>query len=222
MYTKEEVEVFRNPSQYLEWFEALLNRTNSDNNQKKEKLFHEGVFKQFYEEIFPLRSLLKLKEQEWEDSRFKNVLGSQSFDVEIENNPLKFLEITCTNFDDGERFRMRELMRNGSVDGIGRIERNERGKPIDIINRGEMRRHELVIKERLESIVARIREKSEKIYPADIGLLLYFDDYSPGIQEDDKLCFIQILEDAKIFWEKNFKSIFLVGPKAEIYFEKWR
>jgi len=53
MYTKEEVEVFRNPSQYLEWFEALLNRTNSDNNQKKEKLLHEGVFKQFYESFSP-------------------------------------------------------------------------------------------------------------------------------------------------------------------------
>ncbi len=116
---------------------------------------------------------------------------------------------------------MLELMRNRSVDGIGRIERNDRGKPVDIINRGEMRRHDLVIDERLKSIGDRIKEKSEKIYPADIGLLIYIDDYAPGIEEDDEPRLLRILEDTKIFWEKKFKSIFLVGPKAEIYFEKW-
>ena len=73
MYTKQEVELLRNPTEYIEWFEKLLNKVNSDKSTKKESLTHSGSFKIFYEEIFPLWSLLKQKKDEWTDSSFRNI-----------------------------------------------------------------------------------------------------------------------------------------------------
>ena len=97
IFKKEEIEIFRNPTKYITWFESLLREINRYERNKKEALLHIGGFKEFYEEIFPTASILKIKEQEWKESRFRNIIGNQSYDVEIENHSLKYLEVDCTH-----------------------------------------------------------------------------------------------------------------------------
>ena len=79
-----ELELFRNPEDYLTWFNALLEKTKDTRNdslEHRQALLHQGDYKFFYEEIFPLASLLKIKKDEWSESLFSHVRGNQPYDV---------------------------------------------------------------------------------------------------------------------------------------------
>jgi hypothetical protein len=143
----EEVQVFRTPAAYIEWFDGLLLAIRDDPSLKESARGHEGIFKQFYEEMFPLYSLLRVKKPAWAGSEFRNVFGSQAFDVEIRGNELAYLEVVTTDFDDGELFRGKVLSAEGSVDAIAPVVRDGRGKVIGFQNEGDCRLHDDVVSE---------------------------------------------------------------------------
>jgi hypothetical protein len=82
IYTKNEVEIFRTPPIFLSWFSKKLEQVRLNQSLREDALLHRGQFKEFYEEIFPLFSLLRFKATEWASSEFKNILGNQPYDVE--------------------------------------------------------------------------------------------------------------------------------------------
>jgi len=215
---KANIEAFRTPGEYLSWFNELIApRIGED---KKRALLHVGLFKLIYEEIFPTASLLKHKRLAWKDSKFRNIVGSQPYDVEIENNALKYLEVTCTDFDDSERFRMQNLIERGHVNPSGVILRDRKGRPVDIDE--DARRTDDVIEERIDLIVKAIKKKSEKEYSYRTGLIVYFDDFSIMLREPDLLRLRDALELTKPIWQPSFESVFLVGPRAEVLIEMSR
>ena len=212
---KAKIEVFRTPGEYLSWFDELIApRVGED---KKKALLHIGLFKLIYEEIFPTASLLKHKRLVWKDSKFRNIVGSQPYDVEIESNALKYLEVTCTDFDDSERFRMLNLIEKGHVNPAGVILRDHKGRPVDIDE--DARCTDDVIKERTDLIVKAIKRKSEKEYPNRTGLIVYFDDFSVMLRERDLHRLRDALELTRPVWQPSFESVFLVGPRAEVLIE---
>ena len=159
--------------------------------------------------------MLKIKGKEWNGARFRNIMGNQPYDVEIEGMGIKYFEIASTTFDDGERFRMIELSNEGSVDVLGRIKRNIKGKPIDIENRGEARSKNDVVLEITELITDRISKKSGKNYPEQTTLIVYFDDYKIEINEKDKTLLKNVLDETKSQWSETFVHVYLIGPRAE-------
>ena len=219
MYTDSELSVFRSPIDYVSWFDGLLSRIHADPSQKEKALTHEGRFKIIYEELFPLARLLKLKARDWARSRFKSVIGSQSYDVEVQDHPLRFLEIVSTVYDDAERFRMLKFIQEKSVDALGRILRDDEGKPIAIDDEGGMRLHADLVRERLLLIEAAIKRKSSKSYAARTGLVVYFDDSSIEISPGDWSRFSSLVESMRAFWQPVFDSVHLIGPKGEISIE---
>ena len=217
MISKEEISISRRPSEYIQWFESHLETTGRDRAFREDALQHKGIFKQFYEELFPLYSLLKCKQREWNDSRFRNVLGSQSYDVEIENNSMSYLEIGTTEFDDVELLRMRVFLDNGYVSLVGKPERDNRNRPVAI--QDEARSHEEIVRETMDSISALIESKSEKDYPDTTGLVVYYDDFSIVFDEDDNEMLRSGIDRLKPKWKCTFDAVYLVGPRGDIVIE---
>lgn len=218
MISKEEIERFRKPSEYIQWFESHLETTGRDRAFREAGLQHKGIFKQFYEELFPLYSLLKHKKQEWNESRFRNVLGNQSYDVEIENHRMAYLEIGTTEFDEVELFRMREFLDKGYVSLIGKVARDDRDKPISV--QDEMHSYAEIVQETVDSVSARIESKSAKnVYPAKTGLIVYYDDYTIGYNQEDIDLLRSAVDRLKPKWKGTFDTVYLVGPRGDILIE---
>lgn len=219
MYADSELSVFRYPIDYVRWFDGLLFRIHADPSQKEKALTHVGRFKVIYEELFPLARLLRLKAGDWARSRFKSVIGSQSYDVEVQDHALRYLEVVSTVYDDAERFRMLKFIREKSVDALGRVMRDDEGKPIAIGDEGGMRLHADLVHERLLLIEAVIKKKSSKSYAERTGLVVYFDDSSIEIDRGDWIRFTSLVESLRASWQPVFDSLYLVGPKGEICVE---
>jgi hypothetical protein len=218
MISKEEIETFRKPSEYIQWFESHLETTGHDRAFREAILQHKGIFKQFYEELFPLYSLLKHKQEKWNESRFRNVLGNQPYDVEIENHRMAYLEIGTTEFDEVELFRMREFLDKGYVSLIGKVARDDRNKPISV--QDEMRSYAEIVQETVDSVSARIECKSaKKDYPAKTGLLVYYDDYIIGYNQEDIGLLQSAVDRLKPKWKGTFDTVYLVGPRGDILIE---
>jgi len=223
IYTKDEVETFRTPSLFLSWFSEKLERVRLDRSMREDALLHRGQFKEFYEEMFPLFSLLRSKAAEWASSEFKNILGDQSYDVEVKNNhALRYLEIGSTIFDDGERFRMLEFIDIGSVDSIARIERDSNRRPTGLEDTGLPRLRDEMVNERLLLIERVIKKKSAKPYPAGTGLIVYYDDSSIEIDKDSAAMISNFIRDLRDVWEPTFEHVFVIGPNGQHCIEEPR
>jgi hypothetical protein len=219
MLNKGEIQVFRTPAAYIAWFEGLLSAIHDDPSLKEPARRHEGIFKQFYEEMFPLYSLLRVKKLAWAGSEFRNVFGSQPFDVEVRGNTLAYLEVVTTDFDDGELYRGKVLSSEGSVDAIAPVVRDGRGKVIALQNEGDCRLHDDVVSEVLALAETRLRTKSEKVYPPNTGLLINVDDYKANLTPKDWRLFSAMLASMRPQWHSVFESIFVVGPRATDWIE---
>ena len=156
-----------------------------------------------------------VKKKRWAGSSFRNRKGNQNYDVEVQNHRLDYLEITTSSFDHGEVFRMEELMRKGWVSAIAPVERNNKGRPIRLKDGEIWRKKETVISERLALMAGRILKKSKKNYPQRTGLLVYFDDESVEIDEDDDALFYGLIETTREVWSSKFDEIFLTGSSAK-------
>ena len=120
-----EIGKFRNPTEYLQWFDHVLEHIINEADEEN-VLLHHDIYKEIHEEIFPLATLLKAKTSDWITSKFRNVLGSQSYDVEIQATdcPFAYFEIACTTFDDGEMYRMKEFLEKRIVSLTAALIRN--------------------------------------------------------------------------------------------------
>ena len=213
MISKTEIETFRTPSEYILWFDSYLETIICDRTHREAILLHKGIFKQFHEELFPLYSLLKHKQHEWNESRFRNVLGNQSYDVEIENHKMAYLEIGTAEFDDVELFRMQEFLDKGDVSLIGKVAKDNKGRPTCI--QDEMRSHAEIVQETIESISMRIESKSAKGYPDNTGLIVYYDDYVIPYSQKDVNKLQSVVDELKTEWRSTFEVVYLVGPRGD-------
>lgn len=215
-----QMQVFRTPDEYLDWFDFLVGTAKRVGEDKKNALLHKGPYKVLHEEIFPTASLLRRKSQEWKSSMFRNILGNQRYDVEVQNNPLNYIEITCTDFDDGERFRMLKFLDMGHVSVAGTVLRDDKYRPLDINE--DARCTDEVVDERLNLIVKAINKKAEKKYPDKTGLLVYFDDFSIILRDCDIVRLRDALKETRSKWTAVFEAVFLVGPRGEVLIEDKR
>lgn len=215
-----EIEQYRTPKEYTSWFDTVLNRAqSSDFNSRSKALCHCGIYKRIYEELFPLNCLLRVKQDEWKNSKFRNLTGNQNYDVEILNNALAHLEISTASFDDEEVFRMQELLRNGTINANAPVVRNEKGHPVKLDNTNRFHNHDEIADKKIARISERILKKSEKIYPNNTGLVVYFDDYSIWVSEREIDILRRTLSDTQNLWSKTFESVFIIGARATLCIE---
>lgn len=213
---EEESKEFRSIAIYVQWVDEWLEKINSDPTNKRAALTHRGTFKVFYEEVYPLSRLLKLKASQWAGAEFRSIMGSQSYDVETRNHDLQYYEVACCDFDDEENFRMGQYLDKGHVSLLSSVTRDERGRPNGFDDDG-CKRHSEVIARYLDVIRQRIMKKCNKVYPAKTGLIIYSFDYL--IDSEDMSLYDELLAETKPLWETKFPVIYIIGPKGEFHFE---
>ncbi|MBK8000993.1 MAG: hypothetical protein IPK15_20350 [Verrucomicrobia bacterium] len=181
LVTRAEIETRRSPQDFVNWFEGLLSRIQSHQDEllKHQVLTHGGIAKQIYEEVFPLYRLLQEKGSQWASVRVRNVLGNQAGDVEVAEAsphiPSK-LEITYVVNGKDHMLRMAHLAEHGWVSMSGRLEsQKERGMRTMRVE-AEFREVGEVVNEVIERLRERIKDKLTKHYGLGTGLIVYVED----------------------------------------------
>ena len=215
LITIEEIQVFRTPPKFIIWFEAYLEKTRLERKYKRERLLHKGIAKVVYEEVFPLYRFLQVFGGAWPDLRIRNVIGNQNYDVEIQGEaplPFEFLEVTVADINYDEILRRQCLLENRSVPAIGPViyTGNKRtGWNIKVPYGFHL--HADVNNEKKERILESIEKKSEKSYPPETALLIYFDDYVAFSGDGDNQDMLDFIDNLEGDWESVFSKLYIVG-----------
>ncbi len=220
MISKKDIEQFRNPAEYIQWFEFHLESTRdwTDREALAQRSKHKGIWKVFYEELFPLYSLLKHKKLDWKNSRFCNIVTkTPSHDVVIENNEMAYLEIGTTSFDDGEAFRTDEFLEKRQVSSFAEIIR-KRKKPHPPIGIKDTSPSAGVrVQKAVDDISKLIKKKLENDnYVDGTGLVIDYDDSSMPYSEGHYNTIRYAASGFNSQWKDKFKALFLVGTSGSV------
>lgn len=216
---KSKIEQFRNPSEFLQWFEFIVQHIEKNLDDER-NLFQQKPYKIIHQEVSPLASLLHFKAREWRDVRFKNIDGDQSYDVEIQSSyfPLSYFEIGTTTFDDGEVFRRKKLLKDPNTSLASQIIRNGKEMKSDTDIRQATgisplpRNHSEAIEKISSRIRGRILAKSKnKNYPPRTGLIVYFDDSTQIFKTEDYERIRSVCFETETVWSPSFDKLFAVG-----------
>ncbi|MDQ8205717.1 hypothetical protein [Pelagicoccus sp. SDUM812003] len=223
LITKEEIEQFRTPQEFIAWFERFLHKTFVDRKYKKEILLRKGIAKEVYEEVFPVYRLLQIFGDNWDSLKFRNLVGDQNYDVEVEGDdsePFKYIEITAADMNYEENLRMEYFLKHGSVSSIGRVSvTGTKRTGQEIVVESEARHSTEIVVDKIKGMVSSVEKKVEKDYPDRTALLVYIDDYV-GFSDDEDLDLIDsALSDLRVSCETTFDAVFVVGHSGR---RAWR
>jgi len=224
---KEEISQPRTAEEFICWFEKKLSITNERRELRRQNLLHEGVAKIFYEELFPLYRLLQNKAGDWEREKFMPVIGNQNYDVEVQTNRKdvpRYIEITTTDMDEEEKFRMQYFLEHGHVVLTGKVsirKDKKTGKKINVEN--EARNHSEgthEIKDRIKELITKKLSVTKR--PDNTALLVYYVDYiylryDDGASKNEVDTFI---DSINIPWQNQYSMLYVVGASGKSFFEK--
>lgn len=223
LITPAEITQDRSPVEFVAWFERFLEKTRGDHSCREEILLRQGLAKPVYEEVFPLYRLLSIKREAWSGRRFRNVLGNQPYDViatPTTSGAFSFLEITTADNDQAESVRMEVFLEKGSVPAIAPVTwtgTKRSGRSVEISE--DMQLHSDSVKRKREQIVAAIERKSQRDYPPETALLVYFDDYVAFADPDDQLVMAEVLAVTREVWRRKFCALYIIGASGRRLWE---
>ena len=226
-YIKEdEISQSSTPKEFIDWFEEKLAITKKLREELEvQNLLHKGIAKDFYEELFPLYRLLQNRRKEWEDMKFKPIIGGhKSYDVEVSNckqDIPQYIEITVADFDEAEKAKM-EYHFNNVLAGNVLIKRDKKtGKKISVVD-NEAHCCEEINQKAKERIIERINDKMTKSPPSNTALLVYFDDYTAFRYDEakSKIKMDSFLDSITIQWQNQFVALYVVGVSGKSFHER--
>lgn len=220
-----EVSQTRTLKDFIKWFDQKLAITKEHMEElKKQNILHEGIAKNFYEELFPLYRLVQHKKEEWGDVKITYSLGNQNFDVKLESSNEtipKYIEITQVDRDEEEHLRMLRFLEQGSVTTTGKVTKVGTKKTgLQILVEDELGEGNKSISEKINLIQKAIDRKTKVMERPDMAaLLVYFDDYlkyprGKGQKEID--AFLSQNES----WKRQYVRLFVVSASGELFWEK--
>lgn len=219
LITSDEIGVARYPSEYINWFESYLEKTRTNKSFRKRIIKRNGIFKEVYEEVFPIYRLLQKFGLEWSDCRFRNVIGSQNYDVDITgegDQPFDFIEVTVADATHKEQLRMDYFAEHGTVSFTGDVSwTGTRKTGHDIQISEDMSLHRDLNNKKLTGITDAIAKKSKKEYRDNTALLVYFDDYTAFSDEHDEEQFKTFFERLDDCWQSKFSELFIIGASGK-------
>lgn len=124
--TKEEMVIERTPKELAAWVERKLQEFKGLDDLKEDVLLHKGLFKKFYEEVYPLNILANKLYKDRSDIGCISNLGNQDFDAVIcdysFSPPHKLMvEFTCAIEYPDEHLRMKYFLEHGHVNVYGEL-----------------------------------------------------------------------------------------------------
>lgn len=219
--TADDMTTPRSPTELAQWVERTCRAIAADDSSKKAALLHQGMFKKFYEEIFPLSHFLSKVYAGRPDIECIPNLGNEDFDAIIIDHttspPSKQkIEITSAAENHEEHLRMKFFVQHGHVSVWGPLSASgtERtGHEIQVEN--EVISHRDLLQRTLSSIKSAAEGKSAKPnglprYGQEHILIIAFDDWNWFRNEDEER-FRQVVPHTIAQLSLDFGVIYLVG-----------
>lgn len=215
----EEIQRARTPEEFIAWFEQYLNGPGSDNQHREQILLRRGIAKTMYEEVFPLYRLLQHQREQWANRTFRNVIGSQSYDVEVaptDGGSFSKIEITVADADQAEALRMEEFVAKGHVSALGPVTwtgTKRTGRSVTISD--DAQSHVELVRRKRAQIQTAAARKCAWDYPTHTALLISFDDYVAFADPDDTTVMEELLADLANLWRPKFARLWIVGNSGK-------
>lgn len=223
----DDITIPRSTSEFVKWVDDKCEEIANNVEVKKDALLHSGIYKEFYEEILPLRYFVEHAFDSSSNSICIPNLGDEDFDAVIIDKsvvpPIKQkVEITCASQNYEENLRMEFLLQNGHVSSWGPLSvtgTKKTGHKIQV--ESECIEHEAHLALALSSIKRAIKGKSirhetDSRYNDGHILIIAFDDWQWFSTKDhDKTC--KFIRQAITEIQLYFPAIYLIGLSGKTF-----
>jgi len=215
--SREELTKKRTPSELLSWVKWKREQIASTEEGERTLILHEGLAKQFEEEVYPLAIFGQRKFGNTDQILMQPIIGNQSYDAVITDLSSKpasesYIEITQAHEGENDYLRSCVLAQQGIVPMHGPVTKTGTKKtgrkistPFTAANADEVATKEL------KKIVDAVKGKAGKDYPINTSLLIVFDDgLSFRLAVDDRYLDTFVKENI-LKLDLRFSTLYLVG-----------
>ena len=225
--TKEEMVIERTPKELAAWVERKLLEFKGFDYLKEYVLLHKGLFKKFYEEVYPLNMFANKLYKERSDVGCTPNLDNQDFDAVIcdysFSPPHKLMvEFTCAIEYPDEHLRMKYFLEHGHVNVYGELSytgTKKTGHKIHVEN--EMIDRDVLLQKNFLLIKKAAEQKSvhrkRKKYGRKHELVIFFDDWFLFNPKDDVSVLEKFVKTNVLSIPLNFKAIYVLGLSGKTF-----
>lgn len=225
--TKEEMVIERTPKELTAWVERKLQEFKGLDDLKEDILLHKGLFKEFYEEVYPFNMLVNKLYKDRSDVGCASNLGNQDFDAVIcdysFSPPHKLMvEFICAIEYPAEHLRMKYFLEHGHVNVYGELlytGTKKTGHKIHVEN--EMIDRDVLLQKNFLLIKKAAEQKSvhrkRKKYGKKHVLVIFFDDWFLFNSKDDVRVLEKFVKTNVLSIPLNFKAIYVLGSSGKTF-----
>ncbi|MGB3087342.1 MAG: hypothetical protein WBC53_06390 [Phycisphaerae bacterium] len=229
LLTATELAVPRTPAELACWVEAKLRLIEDCPKAKEPALLHQGLFKKFYEEIFPLYRFVNHCYSGRSDIRCIPNLDDRDFDARILDDSIsppfeRKVEITSAIKGHEQHLRMKYFLSQGQVSVWGTLSASgteKRGHEIHVANDGFIAHGDL-LKRTFSLIRSAVKRKSRKPnQPRKYGqghiLIVAFDDWQWFKTEQDIEALKDFVTQHILTFPLDFAALYVVGLSGNTF-----
>jgi hypothetical protein len=213
--TTSTLEKVRSVAQLISWFDNCLDTINRDPAVKRRALLHQGIFKRFYEEVYPFALFVRTLYGGREDVVCRlEQRGDLDYDALIQGNnktrSTTYVQLTTTAYDHDQSLRMRHFLQHGRVSVFGPIDRA--GRP-----QYEFVAHDDLLGRAFTAIEDRIKLKSKFKHGPDYALVVSFDDWLWFGTGTDLAALSSFIRERLAGWHLSVGTLYIVGLSGRTF-----
>ena len=219
--TEEELIVERTPQDLINWVEKKMQEIVQQEGGKKALRMREGLYKEFIEEVYPLRILAEFELDGKNDIKLKPVIGNQNYDALIKDytfSPPRTSKLEITQADEGQIYLRRLMLKEQCWSPLTGVIKKTGTKNTDIKVEGKIVARDVSdsLNNQIELINQALKHKLRKNYDSNTSLLIMFEDTIASRVADARevlQCFIQE-QSTRI---TKFSTLYLAGWSQHIF-----
>jgi hypothetical protein len=220
LVTKKDAQARRSIGDFVSWYGGLLGqaRESRDKELRRQMLLRTGIATQFYEELFPIFTLMKEKASEWKGASIQPKLDSEKYggDARIDFDGARpqgipeWLQVTYAIAGEDYKFRMRHLVNHGTVCLTGPIKKRKIGGRTNVEIEPGCSTVEADICRVSALLAERIADKCSKPYPPNTALVVWVEDNGTFSFPDPLARLVEVLNRNRDIVKARFCTAFLV------------
>jgi hypothetical protein len=215
LLSREELLTPRTPTELSRWVEDKFHLFAAHPEAKEWVLLHQGLSKQFHEEVYPLSLLAKHLYAERSDIKCLPNLDNRDFDATIfdySTSPFYEFKVEITYaVEKNNHLRMKYFAENGYVNAIGKVDKSgtiHTGHKIHVED--EAIKHTDLLEQSFSRIRAAVEKKSIKSQYGPGHVLLVAFEYFGFLSEQDKAALKAYVEKHVLTLSLNFAALYVV------------
>jgi hypothetical protein len=226
LLTAEELTTPRSPTELAHWVEHKCRLFVSYNEAKNWVLLHEGLYKKFYEEVYPLSLFATHVYDGRSDIQCAPNLDNRDFDaiiIDYSKSPPSELKVEITStFSPEEYLRMKYFVQHGEVNIFGKLSASgtkKRGHKIHVEK--EAIKHSDLLERTFSLIRSRVERKCVRPNePQKYGrghiLIVAFDDWEWFGSKQDVVALENFVKENILRLPLNFALLYVLGLSGRL------